>query len=606
MAPQRPGPTAEVPRLDEPWTAERRSALVLRLLKGETSAPEAARQHGLTVNEVKDWEVRFLRGGEQALTDRGSIKARALGTLWFSMSVLAIGLTWIGLRAVYWNGYYIEDAPGYVTDAIYVALGNYDARDHVNGLNVGTYLPVAWPIKLLGKSEIALSLWPLFCSLLGVASLAGAAALLFGRAFGLLAALLYATYPGDVFFSTVVMPDSIQAGWLSLSIFLTVLAYAGPASQRYWTLASAGIAMGFCHLIRANDAILIPVGIGSVVCLSRIWKREASAAVARGCLVYLSGWALVNVLEGLAYLWAADDFFHRLRVLDRHYGTLDSIRVWGLNTDPKTIPFSIFPPVAWWSSGEWGRLNHEQAYHALTFFVASGSVLTGLVALTVGKERIPDRALAGFALGTLWLAWPLLYHQFGSQSLTHFVPIHRLSRHLVVYAPGAIFAGVAGCYLVKEASTWRVPAARRALLATASAILLVHLSFNWMGEQIAYGAYQRIKGTYVRIREHLPRGVRTMSADPGDLCFFDFWLNPLGAQRVKIVAFANYSRCDELTSGVVLTKSNPGWEGFSAPAIQETVMRLPCLLYPPPGWRLVYDGYPEKVFLIGEGRDARR
>ena len=77
-------------------------------------------------------------------------------------------------RLVYWNGYYTEDAPGYVTDAIWAALGNYHARDNVNGLNVGTYLPVALPIWLFGKSEIALSLWPLSCSLLGLVSLAGA------------------------------------------------------------------------------------------------------------------------------------------------------------------------------------------------------------------------------------------------------------------------------------------------------------------------------------------------------------------------------------------------------------------------------------------------
>ena len=97
--------------------------------------------------------------------------------------MLAIGLIWLGLRIRYWNGYYTEDSPGYVTDAIWAALGQYHARDNVNGLNVGTYLPVAIPLRLFGKSELALSLWPLFCSLLGVASLAGAAAILFGRRF---------------------------------------------------------------------------------------------------------------------------------------------------------------------------------------------------------------------------------------------------------------------------------------------------------------------------------------------------------------------------------------------------------------------------------------
>jgi 4-amino-4-deoxy-L-arabinose transferase-like glycosyltransferase len=488
-----------------------------------------------------------------------------------------------------------------------MAVGNYHTRDHVNGLNVGTYLPVAVPIRLFGKSEIALSLWPLFCSLLGVVSIAGAAAILFGRAFGFLAALLYATYPGDVFFSTVVMPDSIQAGWLTFSIFLVVLAYAGPFPRRYLRLATGGVAMGCCHLIRANDVILVVVGVSAVVLFSIVWKHEPAPATARGCVAYLAGWLLVNALEGLVYLWAAGDFFHRLHVITRHYGSPDSIQQWGLNVDARTIPFSIFPPLQWWILGGWGHLNQDQAYHALTFLLALASLVTAGIALSSMKGRASDRALAGFAFSVLWFSWPLLYHQFGSQSLTHFVAMHRLSRHLVVYAPGALFATVAGLFLIKEAaSKWRSAVAQRALTAAALAILLIHLNLGWKGEQIAHDSYQRIKGTYARIRERLPSGVQTIVADPGDLCFFDFWLNPLGAEHIKVVAFANYSRCEELQSGVVLTHSNPGWQGMSAPAIRDTVNRLPCLLYPPESWRLLYDGYPEKVFLIGPPRDVPR
>ena len=80
--------------------------------------------------------------------------------------------------------------------------------------------------------------------------------------------------------------------------------------------------------------------------------------------------------------------------------------------------------------------------------------------------------------------------------------------------------------------------------------------------------------------------------------FFDFWLNPLGAGRVRLVALANYASCEDLRAAVVLTYSNPGWQGLSAPVIQETVKRLPCLLTPPPAWRLIYGGYPEKVYMI--------
>ncbi len=52
------------------WTTKRRAALVVSILKGETSVAEAARRHGLTVAEVEDWRDRFLLGAENALRSR--------------------------------------------------------------------------------------------------------------------------------------------------------------------------------------------------------------------------------------------------------------------------------------------------------------------------------------------------------------------------------------------------------------------------------------------------------------------------------------------------------------------------------------------------------
>ena len=42
------------------WTSKRRMALVLSILKGETSIAEAARKHGLKVSELEDWKERCL------------------------------------------------------------------------------------------------------------------------------------------------------------------------------------------------------------------------------------------------------------------------------------------------------------------------------------------------------------------------------------------------------------------------------------------------------------------------------------------------------------------------------------------------------------------
>ena len=52
------------------WTAKRRAALVMEILRGDTSVAEAARKHGLMVAEVEDWRERFLAGAENALRSR--------------------------------------------------------------------------------------------------------------------------------------------------------------------------------------------------------------------------------------------------------------------------------------------------------------------------------------------------------------------------------------------------------------------------------------------------------------------------------------------------------------------------------------------------------
>ena len=60
----------EIPEDLQRWTAKGRAALVLSILKGETSVAEAARKHGLKVAEVEKWQERFLLAAENALRSR--------------------------------------------------------------------------------------------------------------------------------------------------------------------------------------------------------------------------------------------------------------------------------------------------------------------------------------------------------------------------------------------------------------------------------------------------------------------------------------------------------------------------------------------------------
>ena len=62
--------THEIPDDVKRWTAKRRQALILQLVRGETTAVEAARKYGLTVREVEEWRDTALAAMENALRSR--------------------------------------------------------------------------------------------------------------------------------------------------------------------------------------------------------------------------------------------------------------------------------------------------------------------------------------------------------------------------------------------------------------------------------------------------------------------------------------------------------------------------------------------------------
>ena len=62
--------TEKLPESIQRWTAQRRAALVMTIIKGETSIQEASRQHGLTVAEIEEGRDRFVLGAENALRSK--------------------------------------------------------------------------------------------------------------------------------------------------------------------------------------------------------------------------------------------------------------------------------------------------------------------------------------------------------------------------------------------------------------------------------------------------------------------------------------------------------------------------------------------------------
>lgn len=52
------------------WTAKRRQALVLEIIRGQTTVVDSARKHGLTVAEIEEWHQKALTAMENGLRSK--------------------------------------------------------------------------------------------------------------------------------------------------------------------------------------------------------------------------------------------------------------------------------------------------------------------------------------------------------------------------------------------------------------------------------------------------------------------------------------------------------------------------------------------------------
>ncbi|HVR46503.1 MAG TPA: DUF1153 domain-containing protein [Candidatus Binatia bacterium] len=60
-------PPAPEPERFERWTAQRKAAIILDVLKGKISVPEAARKYGFRQSEFREWTEEYHRAGVDAL-----------------------------------------------------------------------------------------------------------------------------------------------------------------------------------------------------------------------------------------------------------------------------------------------------------------------------------------------------------------------------------------------------------------------------------------------------------------------------------------------------------------------------------------------------------
>lgn len=140
----------------------------------------------------------------------------------------------------------------YSRAAYEISQGHQLNRNHCCGLNrVGIIYPVAALYALFGVNEWVTVAYPIFLSLVGVASIYGIGRVLDDEATGLIAALLWAVFPLDVFLSTQLLPDSMIANLSILIVLAGLWAVHGKKPISYLGYPIAGMLLVLAVNIKA-------------------------------------------------------------------------------------------------------------------------------------------------------------------------------------------------------------------------------------------------------------------------------------------------------------------------------------------------------------------
>ncbi len=304
-----------------------------------------------------------------------------------------------GVRAwLFFGGVRGADAYAYAHHAYNITAGQYQvAADAMSyGFRYTVLLPTALAYALLGVGDWQSALFPLLASLAAVWMVVRLGALWLDARAGLAAGLLYAVYPLDLPWATLLGPDSflpaLSAGAL-LAFWLAGDDGRPPPSRRALYLLS-GMCVGLAAQARETGLLLLPV----LAVLA--WPRPARGRI---MLTTVAG-SVAPLLVELAYDWAAvGNPIHRLSIL----GKLNDLYVGGSAEGPTSL--------AYYPTAMLGLDLEGLAWYGL--FPVAAIAAAALAAWTRELRRLTPILV--------WIVLPLLYLEFGSLSVSHYAPVSK-------------------------------------------------------------------------------------------------------------------------------------------------------------------------------------
>lgn len=308
-----------------------------------------------------------------------------------------------------------------------------DARGVVRfhwALRYGLLIPLAAIYKTFGVSEWTTIVLPLVSSTASVLLLVEIGRRLFDIRAGILAGLLYATFPMQLRLGTVLLPEPIAEFFALAGVLCYVLARERGGMR--WIVV--GVLMGVAYL--AKEPALF---VGGAFFLHAAWERRW-----RGAALFACGMATILALEHAYYVFGQGDLLFRLH----------STRLYNLEAPDNQIT-SLDPELFY---------DLFVKYPSLMLVPNATFGLHSVACIAWSAAALTFRPRRSYVLVLFWAVIPWLYLNFGSWSLEQYAPLPRGPRYIeFTYPPLMLLSGVLLARALSAARRVRIPMA--ALLA---------------------------------------------------------------------------------------------------------------------------------------------
>jgi 4-amino-4-deoxy-L-arabinose transferase-like glycosyltransferase len=285
------------------------------------------------------------------------------------------------LRVYFFIGPVRYDSLFYSEHSYNISVGTHKIGTDTWGMRYLLLLPASLLHTIFGFSEVTCVIFNLACSAGLIIITYLIARVLFGHGIGLISALLLATLPLDILYSTEFMPDLPQAFFLALSVYMFILLQR--SRKGTYTILS-GLALGIAQLIKETSFFIL---FFYLVYLMR-------KGLSRQVLVVLMVFAAVIGLESLFFYLVTSDPFYKY-VQTRRFHTQQYFEVVRYNlTTQETLRNALigYPAIMF------NPMNNHFAYVSCFYYAFAAATIW----MIWGRRFIPQSRL-------LYLWWVVLY-----------------------------------------------------------------------------------------------------------------------------------------------------------------------------------------------------